>query len=797
MKKQLIILVLFVLGTALLLAACNVQPSAPINQSQPIESQANAWQLLGTSLDVAKSLPARNVATAVTSNGNPVMTWMGQESSMGTYSIYVKRWTGRDWQQLGTTLDVNANTQSYEPDIALGKTGNPVVAWEEDTATNGRHVYVKRWNGATWIQLGATLKSTTSKSAQNPSIAIDTAGNPVVALFEDTGVGTAYNHTIYVKRWNGTSWLQLGSALDINLAKGAYYPSLALDSSGNPIVAWEEYDGNNSNIYVKRWNGSAWVQMGGALDVTLADPANSPSLEVDSSGKPVVTWQEGFSTQMKVYVKRWTGTTWSQVGTTPLNITATQSAETPSLALDAAGQPVVAWQEFYPGGFYNIYVRRWTGTAWVVVGANPLEVKISNYAMYPSLALDSVGNPVVAWEECDASQIGPRDCLKESDLYVKRFTANGWQPFGRAIDVNVTNESYNSSLARKSNDRPVVTWQEANNVYVKEWTGTTWALLGNKLNTNGGQTPVIAMRSDDKPVVAWSENGSQVFVKFWNGSSWQSQGSVSANTIQSFALAVGSANNPIVAYSALGNDGEASNLYLKRWNGTAWIGMNGSTTVTPLDIDLSKDAGVPALAVDSTGKPAVAWLEFGVGIQSIYVKQWNGATWVQLGANLETFPANNPSIDIDSTGKPVVAWEERVFDNGNVNTNIYAKRWSGSSWQRYENTGNFTSTFTSGQMVDKLEGNNAYEPSLQLRSDGIPVIAITQTVMRDGMTSFDIYVRRWLPSQGVWIDVGVPADDNIAFSAKSPSLVLRSNNHPLLSWDEFDGSSSNIYVRQY
>ena len=52
-------------------------------------------------------------------------------------------------------------------------------------------------------------------------------------------------------------WQQPGiQPLDINLAKNASISSrsLALDSSGKPVVAWTEDDGTSTNIYVKRLN---------------------------------------------------------------------------------------------------------------------------------------------------------------------------------------------------------------------------------------------------------------------------------------------------------------------------------------------------------------------------------------------------------------------------------------------------------------------------------------------------------------------------------------------------------------
>jgi hypothetical protein len=83
------------------------------------------------------------------------------------------------------------------------------------------------------------------------SMAFDLNGNPVVTWTEFDGT----SNNVYVKRWTGTAWEQVGNSfLDVNTNRDAYAPSIALGSSGNPVVAWSETDGTSNNIYVKRFN---------------------------------------------------------------------------------------------------------------------------------------------------------------------------------------------------------------------------------------------------------------------------------------------------------------------------------------------------------------------------------------------------------------------------------------------------------------------------------------------------------------------------------------------------------------
>ena len=116
-----------------------------------------------------------------------------------------------------------------------------MVSWEESDGIS-RNIYVKRWNGSSWVQLGTFLDVNTNRNAQSPSLALDSSGNPVVSWFEHDGT----SENIYVKRYNAstTSWDLVGTTfLDVNTNRNAYNSSLALDSSGNPVVSWFEHDG--------------------------------------------------------------------------------------------------------------------------------------------------------------------------------------------------------------------------------------------------------------------------------------------------------------------------------------------------------------------------------------------------------------------------------------------------------------------------------------------------------------------------------------------------------------------------
>ena len=360
--------------------------------------EPDGWEQLGGALYVDVTQDAWQPSLGLGAGGHPIVAW--QETSGDSTSIYVKRWDGSTWEQLGGALDMVEANPARGASLAVRPDGRPVVAWQEYEPTSGDrlfgfNIFVKRWDGSNWRSRGRMLYDSFSfRQALSPSLALE-GNQPVVAW-----VGTR----THGDPPRAVNWLNVdsfggsvsGGSLNVDHEAYAATPSLALDSGGRPVVAWREHDffePRRSSVYVKHWDG-LWQLLGGPLNVDDAAPAFAPSLAVDDFDRPVVAWSES-----GVYVKRWGGSEWHQLG-------GRLDGGRPSLALDPGGHLVVALQHDK-----SIYVHRWDGTEWRQLGGG-LDIVPSEDAEFPSLAIDQDGNPVVAWQEGDRG---------DRKIFVKRY----------------------------------------------------------------------------------------------------------------------------------------------------------------------------------------------------------------------------------------------------------------------------------------------------------------------------------------------------------------------------------------
>ncbi|MEN6490285.1 MAG: hypothetical protein ABFD66_15635, partial [Smithella sp.] len=136
----------------------------------------------------------------------------------------------------------------------------------------------------TWTTVGSAGFST--GVAANPSMALDSSGAPYVAYIDSSNSLKAT-----VMKYNSVTsqWETVGSAFS---AAKSSYTSIVLDSSGTPYVAYQ--DGGNSNkATVMKYNSvtSKWETVGTAG--FSAGRASYPSIALDSSGTPYVAYMDG------------------------------------------------------------------------------------------------------------------------------------------------------------------------------------------------------------------------------------------------------------------------------------------------------------------------------------------------------------------------------------------------------------------------------------------------------------------------------------------------------------------------
>ena len=132
-------------------------------------------------------------------------------------------------------------------------------------------------------------------------------------------------------------------------------------------VVWVDESNGNFEIYLRRWNGSAWETAGGnsasggGISNTSGD-SRAPTIYVAPNGKVYVAWYDNTTGDYEIYVRGLTGGTWQEVGLSSASaggISANAGASSHPIVKTSPGNiPVVAWADD-SGGNYEIYVLKY------------------------------------------------------------------------------------------------------------------------------------------------------------------------------------------------------------------------------------------------------------------------------------------------------------------------------------------------------------------------------------------------------------------------------------------------------
>jgi hypothetical protein len=320
--------------------------------------------------------------------GVPYVVW--DEPNGSKYQVRVKRLDPGGWAPVGGSLNVDTGHDAFYEDIT-DVNGVPYVVSGEDAGTGSFQVHVKRLENGSWTSVGGVLNVVGTADTRYPTIA-NVGGVPYVAWTEADGLG---RYQVHVKRFDGATWSDVGGSLNVSSTRSAGSAAISV-VAGVPYVAWDESDGTAQQLWVKRLEGNAWMPVGGgSLNVSSTHSAEAATL-ADVGGVPYVAWVETDGAHGQLYVKRFDGSAWQSVGAGSLNTDTGHGASAPSLA-GVGATPVVTWSEDFGSG-YRVWVKRFDGAGWALLGGNPLNVDPAFTARDPDVA-DLGGVPYLSWDE--------------------------------------------------------------------------------------------------------------------------------------------------------------------------------------------------------------------------------------------------------------------------------------------------------------------------------------------------------------------------------------------------------------
>jgi len=363
------------------------------------------------------------------------------------------------WAQVALGPDFQVNTYTtgsqYNPGIASDAAGNFVVVWTSAGQDgSGTGIFARKYSalGSPFGSSEFRVNSYTTYDQRSPSVASDASGDNVVVWAGSTPQNPS---GIFGRRFDANGLPGPEFAVNTGTSESKSRPQVAMNAAGQFVVAWESHVLGGYGYYVsskilaQRYD-AAGAPVGAELQVNAYTTANAtrPAVSVDGAGNFLVVWGGG-----SVHARRYDAGS-AGLGPELLVNSHTGDQSLPSVAPQPDGGFVVVWSGDGDGSSSGVFGQRIDASG----ARQGLEFGVnqdtSGPQEFPRVSSQADGRFVVAWMSYgDGSSRG---------LAARAFTASG-APEGDQFQVNsyTTGSQYNAAVASQPGGRFVVAWANA------------------------------------------------------------------------------------------------------------------------------------------------------------------------------------------------------------------------------------------------------------------------------------------------------------------------------------------------
>jgi alpha-tubulin suppressor-like RCC1 family protein len=377
---------------------------------------------------------------------------------------------------LVTPVDASAATTGEYASIAIDPVGRTWIAYFD--RTNGDLMVASR------AAFGWAIETVDAANTSGwfPSIAFGTDGNPRVSYVDGTR-----RMVRYASR-SGTTWTKE----DVTPVACTLKGTLGLDTEDRPYIAFQDCT-PWTRIRVLHKGASGWVELYETMGA-------SPTLKMQGDLPRVAYFLHNVSPTQLQFVST-SGSYGSWTWSAPETVPGGDGATTSSLALDAQGNPSIA---FYASR--SLRLAKKVGTAWSV---QTVDASAGDVGDWNSIALDGAGNPRISYHANGVLKFaewnGSAWLLDVADAAYETgtHTSLAIDPSGnsRIAEYDATNGNLKYALSQMDQTppaSPALTPQTGRTTAV-----ATWPAPGDD-GQSGGPAGAYDLRWSHQPMDEWS-----------------------------------------------------------------------------------------------------------------------------------------------------------------------------------------------------------------------------------------------------------------------------------------------------
>lgn len=447
--------------------------------------------------------------------GNYVIVWEAKIRNNWDGDIRGQRFD-LNGNKLGSNFVAADNTYGYfYPDVAMNNQGAFTVLW-----LNYREIQMQRYSNGV-AQGGRIIVANWSSNVYKThwdtkvAVGIDDDGNSI-ALWDG---GIDGYEEIIAQRFTSAGVVN-GDPFRVNDDVGSesqINPTLAINSSGEFVIAWDDKRNGDSDIYSQQFQANFSRSGFNTLISNDGSTANgferqeAPATGIDANGNFVVSYYWQFEGDERVRFQRVSNAGVLQGGKVDVFTDADLDQSAPSAHMLSNGRFYLTWTERQSDYTDDIFYQRYLAGGTAEGTVFRVHDVTTSHQRSSAVTVDNAGNTIVAWQD-------RRD--GSTHIYARRFDSTG-TPKENEFKVSEQSASIAFPLNYSTpcigvddNDRFIICWMNYSNnndIYGQIYDASGTALGGNLVINDGPGIgaqlhPCAAAFHNDHFIVVWQDS---------------------------------------------------------------------------------------------------------------------------------------------------------------------------------------------------------------------------------------------------------------------------------------------------
>ncbi len=335
------------------------------------------------------------------------------------------------WEQLGEQM-TPAEDSYLSPTLSMAFDSQGVPYIYSISKLDGVPTHhIKKWNGTSWEQVGNDITLGSNEYAHHsPQIVIDSQDNIYIA-YELTLLNN--DHRAYVKKLVEDNWVEIGFK---EISHYSFHNKILLmmDNLDNLYLLYTINDGGDDIKHLEKYNGLSWDFLG------LIDEHNMDIRQdyfIDDDNNIWYLYMDGSGLAYQI----WNGTNWEEKIDVP-----TVEPMFPKIIVDDNNMPFISLADYWE---QMTYVYNYDGSSWN--SSCVLDMAMNGY--FSDLTKDEAGNIYVIYSNFYTGKFE----LKQYDYETQTWNYSSAQPLDGYIPYmeahNINFEYNNGSFYLFINDQ--------------------------------------------------------------------------------------------------------------------------------------------------------------------------------------------------------------------------------------------------------------------------------------------------------------------------------------------------------